>query len=81
MTTMTTAATPTRSRFVDPHPRFVDRFVDRFVVKMSLAMLDWARRRAERASVGREQHELLRRRAVEIQQREHEFAKRAARVL
>ncbi|MGO4104980.1 hypothetical protein AB4Y63_13585 [Leifsonia sp. YAF41] len=77
MTTMTASVTPTQYRFIDPQPRFIDRFI----VKLSLAMLDWARRRADRASISREQHDRLLRRATEIQRREHDSAKRAARVI
>jgi len=77
VTTMTASATPTHYRFIDPQPRFIDRFI----VKLSLAMLDWARRRADRASISREQHDRLLRRATEIRRREHDSAKRAARVI
>ncbi|GAA3872783.1 hypothetical protein GCM10022381_14770 [Leifsonia kafniensis] len=70
MTTMTAAVTPAQPRVID-----------RFVVTLSLAMLDWARRRADRAFISRDRHNRLLGQAAELQRREHDFAKRAARVV
>lgn len=54
---------------------------DRFVMKVSLAMLRWARKRAARASVAADQQTRLLRQQADIQHREHESALRAARVI
>ena len=56
------------------------RGIDLLVMRMSLAMLLWARRRADRADLPREEHE--RRLAVQadVVRRQHADALRAARV-
>jgi hypothetical protein len=56
------------------------RGIDLLVMRVSLAMLHWARRRADRASVTREEHK--RRLAVQadIARRQHADALLAARV-
>lgn len=79
VSTMTTTATHLEfdsraARRPRPHG------LDLLVMRVSLAMLVWARRRADRVSVQHEerlrQHHLRR----ETERREHEFALRAARV-
>lgn len=70
MTTMTAALTRTQPPSLD-----------RLVVKLSLAMLAWAHKRADRASIGRDQHDRLFVQAAETKRREHDWAKRAARVI
>lgn len=57
------------------------RGFDRFVMKLSLSMLLWARKRADRASIGREEHARLLAREAETRRREHESALRGARVI
>lgn len=56
------------------------RGIDLMVMRISLAMLLWARRRAERATVTREEHERRLVLHAEIARREHSAALRAARV-
>ncbi|GAA3894248.1 hypothetical protein GCM10022381_39870 [Leifsonia kafniensis] len=67
---MTAAATRTQPRLLN-----------HLVVKLMLPMLSWARNRANRASIGRDEHERLVELAAEFQRREHDSAKRAARVI
>lgn len=53
---------------------------DRAVMRLSLAMLLWARRRAERAAVTHDEHARTRRELQNLQHREREAALLAARV-
>lgn len=55
--------------------------LDRFVMKLSLAMLLWARKRADRATLSRDQHARLIAQSIETQRREREFALRGSRVI
>jgi len=52
---------------------------DRLVIGVSLSMLKWARKRADRATLSHEQHERLLSQQTHMQQREHDYSKRAAR--
>jgi hypothetical protein len=54
--------------------------LDRLVMRVSLAALLWARRRADRKAVTFEEHTLRLAQATDLARREHEFALRAARV-
>ena len=47
---------------------------DRAVMRLSLAMLLWARRRAERTFVSPEEHALMRRAQAELQRRDYSTA-------
>lgn len=53
---------------------------DRAVMRLSLAMLLWARRRAERTAVTHDEHARLRRELQELRRRERESALLGARV-
>ena len=55
--------------------------LDRLVMKVSLSMLMWARRRAARASIAREEHTRIVDQAAEMQRRDHEATKRVSRVI
>ena len=54
--------------------------VDRLVMRLSLAMLIWARERAERDALSHDEHLLRISQARATQSREHDAALRAARV-
>ena len=49
------------------------RGLDRLVMRVSLAALLWARRRADRAQLSREQHQRRYRLARELEQRGHQL--------
>ena len=53
---------------------------DRAVMRLSLAMLLWARRRAERTVVSPEEHALQRRARADLARREHTAAMLIVRV-
>ena len=53
---------------------------DRAVIRLSLAMLRWARRHAERTAISPEEHELMRQARSELQRREHATAMLITRV-
>lgn len=63
-----------------PSRRARARGIDRIIIRASLATLRWARRRADRAQLGRDEiiarHELSR----ELERREHDAALRYARI-
>jgi hypothetical protein len=69
VTTMT--ATTARPR---PHG------LDRAVMRLSLAMLIWARKRSERSAISHDQHTQRVSQALAIETREHDAALRFARV-
>jgi hypothetical protein len=54
--------------------------LDRAVMRVSLALLLWARRRADRAAITSEEHGRLLRDQYAIQRREHDAALLVARV-
>lgn len=56
------------------------RGVDRLVMRVSMSVLLWARRRADRAALPREHALRMRELAISMEQREHEASLRAARV-
>ena len=75
--TMTATATHnafSTSRRPRPHG------LDRLVMRLSLTMLLWARRHADRIGVTAEQHARAVDAAAALQRREHDSALRAARV-
>lgn len=77
VTTMTATATHTAfstSRRPRPHG------LDRLVMRLSLTMLLWARRHADRVGVTPEQHAMAMDAAAALQRREHDSALLAARV-
>lgn len=53
---------------------------DRAVMRLSLAMLLWARRHAERTAITRDEHTRMRRELHDLQGRERESALLVARV-
>lgn len=65
---------PARSRRAHAHG------IDLLVMRLSMAALLWARRRADRADLGRDDLVRLRQQSAAIEQREHESALLAARV-
>lgn len=71
--TATTVLTPAR--------RARAHGIDLLVMRMSMAALRWARRRADRAVPGRDEVLRLRAQHSDIARREHESALRAARVI
>lgn len=65
---------PVPSRRARPHG------VDRLVMRLSLAMLLWARRRADRAQPGHEEHAIRRAVALSIERERHAAMARIYRV-
>lgn len=65
---------PSRSRRAQAHG------IDRLVMRLSMAALLWARRRADRADLGRDDLVRLRQQSEAAERREHESALLAARV-
>lgn len=55
--------------------------VDRLIMKLSLSVLLWARKRADRAALGRDEHALLIDQVADRERREHDAALRVARVI
>ena len=72
--TMTATTFGTTVRRVRPHG------LDRAVMRVSLAMLLWARRHADRTAVSREEHTRMYRELQNLQRREHDAALLVARV-
>ena len=66
-------AVPTARR---PRPHGIDRVV----MRLSLAMLLWARDRADRAALSHEEHALRRANALVLEREQRDAAKRIARI-